>query len=259
MRASWKGYFRIGDVMMPVRLYAATRSTAPRFVQLHAEDHSPVQRVTICMKDGEEVTDGDIVRAAEYEGGYVELSETDLERHISFERDIVIRQITEVKEIDPIYYDTPYYLAPDRGGELAYSILRRAFEKTSKVAIATFLFYGRERLGMVSSQEGMLQLQILRFYEEIVPRSEVRTPMLPQPSPAQIAVASRLFEHYNLPFHASDFRNQQVGMINELIERKAKGLPLKRYEPVASGATPENEVVTRMKQMLGEDPRVLRS
>lgn len=257
MRASWKGYFRIGTMVMPVRLYAATRSVAPHFVQLHAKDHSRVRRMIVCMQDGKELSERDIVRAAEYEGRLVELSESELERQIGFERDIVVRQITEMKDIDPMYYDTPYYLAPDRGGELAYAILRRAFEKTSKVAIVTFLFYGRERLGVVSPQQGVLRVQTLRFHEEILPRSEVHLPALPQPAPAQIAMASKLLEHFSVPFYASDYRNQQADLLGELIERKAKGLALKKRQPIAIDATPEDEVMARMKDMLSEDPRGL--
>src|SRR5690606_3613988 len=104
---------------------------------------------------------------------------------------------------------------PGNGGEMIYSILRRAFEKTDRVAVATFLFYGRERLSAISLHEGVLRLQTLRFQEEIVPSSDIKMPALSQPSPAQIAVASRLLEHYSLPFHASDYRNQQTDLLNE--------------------------------------------
>lgn len=165
MRASWKGYFRIGEVTVPVRLYAATRSMAPHFVQLDAKNHAPVRRVTINAEDDRELADGDIVRAAEYDGTFVELSEKEIELHSGFERDIVIRQITDADKIDPIYY--------------------------------------------------------------------------------------------NMPFYASDYRNQQVDLLNELIERKAKGLPLKKRTYTASSATPEDEVIEKMKKMLGDDPRAL--
>lgn len=257
MRASWKGYFRIGDIAVPVRLYGATRSVVPHFVQLHAKDHAPVQRMTVCMKDGEELSEGDIVRAVEYEGKYIVLDERDIERHAGFERDIVVRQITEMNMINPIYYDKPYYMTPDKGGEMAYAVLRRAFEKTDKVAIATFLFYGRERLVAISITDGLLYAQVLRFQEEIVPKSEIKVPALSQPSPSQIAVASRLLDQYSLPFHASDYRNQQADLLNELIERKAKGLPLKKNVRVAAGATPEREVIEKMEQMLAEGPLAL--
>jgi DNA end-binding protein Ku len=258
MRASWKGYFRIGDVMMPVKLHTATRTVGPHFIQLHAADHSPVTRVTVCLQDGEELSEDDIVRAAEYEGTYVELSDKELERSTEFERNIVIRQFTDRAAIDPIYYDSPYYLAPDKGGELTYAILRRAFERTDKVAIATFLFYGRERLAVVSLQGEVIMIQVLRFYDEIVPWSDIRTPALPQSSPAQISIASRLMEQYNAPFYARDYRNQQLDATYELIEAKAKGLPLKKRTIIAAETTPENEVTAKMKSMLGEDPKALR-
>jgi DNA end-binding protein Ku len=259
MRASWKGYFRIGDVMLPVKLYAATRTVGPRFIQLHAVDHSPVTRVTICLQDGEELKEDEIVRAAEYDGKYIELSEKDLERYTGFERNIVIRQFSDAAEIDPIYYDTPYYLAPDQGGELTYAILRRAFERTHKIAIATFLFYGRERLAVVSLQGEVIMAQTLRFYEEILPRSDITLPAMPQPSPAQISVASRLMEQYATSFYASDYRNQQQDRIQEVIEAKAKGLPIKKQTSIASEATPDSEVSAKLKSMLSEDPKALRS
>ncbi len=257
MRASWSGHFRIGNIMMPVKLYSATRSTGPQFIQLHAHDHSPVTRVTVCLKDGEELSEKELIRAAEHEGTYVELSKSDIERVGAFERNIAVRQFTYASEIEPIYYDKPYYMAPDTGGEQAYAILRRAFEKTGKVAIVTFLFYDRERLGMVSVRDSLLVLQTLRFAEEIVPRSEVRTPSLPQPVPDQVSTAARLIEHYSASFHAEDYRNQQQDHINELIERKSKGLAPRKQQRVAAETTPSDEITSRMKTMLGEKPKAL--
>jgi Uncharacterized conserved protein len=257
VRASWKGYFRIGDVVMPVRLYAATRSINLRFVQLDAKTHSPVQRVTVSTSDGRELTDDEIVRAVDYEGTLVELNENEIERGSGFERDIVVRQITDATAIDPIYYSTPYYLVPDKGGELIYAVLRQAFEKTGKVAIATLLFYGRERLAMIVPREGVLHLQTLRFHEEIVPQSSLRMPALPQPAPGQVSLASRVLEHYHMPFYASDYRNRQTDLLRELIERKVRGLPPEKRTYIASNATPEDQITGKMEKMLDDDPQTL--
>ena len=259
MRASWKGYYRIGDVVLPVRLYAATRSAGPNFVQLHAADRAPVRRIAVCSKDGKELSDDDIMRAAEYNGTFIELSEKELERHTGLERDIVVRQITDPGDIKAMYCDNPYYLVPDRGGEFAYAILRRAFEKTNKAAIATLLFYGRERLSVISSGDGVMLLQMLRFHEEIVPKSDIELPALPQPAPAHVAAATQLLERYSLPFYASDYRDQQTDILNEIVERKAKGLPLKKPRAIAHDTTPSDEVLGRIKQMLAGDPRMLQS
>lgn len=257
MRASWSGHFRLGNVILPVKLFSATRDVGPQFVQLHAEDHSPVTRLTVCLQDGEELSEKDLIKAAEHDGSYIELSKSDIERVGVFERNIAVRQFTDPGDIAPIYYDKPYYLVPDTGGEQAYSILRRAFEKTGKVAIVTFLFYDRERLGVVSEQDGILVLQTLRFAEEIIPRENIRTPGLPQPTPEQAATASRLMEHYAASFHAQDYRNQQQDYVNELIERKAKGLAPKKQKQVTAETTPAEEITTRMKTMLGEKPKTL--
>lgn len=257
MRASWKGYFRIGDVVMPVRMYAATRSMNLRFVQLDAKTHSPVQHVTVSASDGRELTDDEIIRAVDYEGTLVELSENEIEHSSGFERDIVVRQITDMGAIEPIYYSTPYYLVPDKGGELMYAVLRQAFEKTGKVAIATLLFYGRERLAMITPREGVLHLQTLRFHDEIVPQTTLRMPALPQPAPGQVALASRVLEHYRMPFYASDYRNKQTDLLRELVERKVRGLPLKKRTYIASNATPEDQITGRMEKMLDDDPQTL--
>ena len=122
--------------------------------------------MTIDAKDGKKLQEKDIVRAVEHDGKFIELSEQELERHVAFDRDIVVQQVTDPQTIDTIYYDGPYYLVADRGGELVYSILRRAFEKTGLAAIITMLFYGRERLGVVTPVYGLLRLQTLRFDEE---------------------------------------------------------------------------------------------
>lgn len=258
MRASWKGYFRIGDLTMPVRLYSATRSISPNFVQLDTKDHLPVKRVTVSAKDGKKLNEDDIVRAIEHEGRFIELSEQEIARHAGFERDIVVQQITDPQTIDPIYYDSPYYLVPDRGGELIYSIQRRAFEKTGLAAIITMLFYGRERLGVVTPVDGLLRLQTLRFDEEIISIGEIDKPALPRPSPTQVSVASELLERHNLPFHASDYHNQQLNLLSEMVDRKSKGLPLKRHQIIASDTTPEKEVVEKMRRMLDGGTRELK-
>lgn len=140
---------------------------------------------------------------------------------------------------------------------MGYAILRRAFEKTGKVAIVTFLFYDKERLGVVSVRDGLLTLQTLRFYDEILPKSELDTPALPQPTPAQVSTAAQLMELYGASFHIEDYHNEQLDFVNELIERKAKGLPPKRQKQVAADTTPADEISARMKTMLGEKPKSL--
>jgi DNA end-binding protein Ku len=209
------------------------------------------------LQDGQEIPEQDLIRAAEYDGKYIELSNTDIERHTPFERNIAIRQFADQSLIDPLYYDKPYYLIADKGGELGYAIMRRAFEKSGKVAVVTFLFYDKERLGVVSVRDGLLVLQTMRFYDEILPRSELHSPALPQPTPAQVSTAAQLMERYSASLHIEDYHNEQLDFVNELIERKAKGLQPKRQKRIAPDATPADEITDRMETMLDEKPKSL--
>lgn len=99
MKASWSGYLRIGEMTAPIRLYSGTQTVAPRYVQLHAKDHSPVTRVTKCKKDGEELAARDIVRAVEHDGKYIEIKETDIQAGGDHDRILTVRQFSDNSSI----------------------------------------------------------------------------------------------------------------------------------------------------------------
>lgn len=251
MRASWNGYFKLADVVLPVRLYSAITSSLPSFIQVHGRDHAPVRRVTVCSKDGEELSADDIVRAVEHDGKMIELSESELTRSHGDDKSIIVRQFAEPDAIDPIYYDKPYYMVPGTGGELAYTVLRQAFQKAGKVALVTYMYYERARLGIVRHRDGMLILQQLHFADELVPRSKLKTPALPQPSPAQVNLAASLMDRYASNFYIDDYRNEQVDELNELIDRKAKGLAPKRRPRITPQTTPEDELTPALRALAG--------
>ena len=250
MKASWSGYFRVGELTLPMRLYSGTQSVSPKFVQLHATDHAPVARIAKCKKDGEELHPNDIVRAVEHNGKMIEIKESDVQLASGADKSIIVRQFSDSGVVNPIYYEKPYYMVPGKGGETAYTLLRQAFTQTKKVAIATFTLYEKEHIGIVSAVEGILLLQQLRFADEIVPRSEIKTPSLPQPSPDQVDAAVRLMERYSSPFYIEDYRNEQLDELNEIIDRQAKGLPLKRKPQIAPHTTPEDELVPKLRALL---------
>jgi DNA end-binding protein Ku len=258
MKASWNGYFSVGELTLPMRLYSGTRVVAPHFFQLHAKDHAPVARAATCKKDGETLLPKDIIKAVEYDGRYIEIKDTDIQASAGDDKSIIVRQFSDTGAVDPIYYEKPYYMVPGKGGEIAYTLLRQAFMRTNKVAIATFTLYEKEHIGIVSATDGVLMLQQLRFADEIVPRSDIKTPTLPQPLPEQVDAAVRLMERYSAPFYIDDYRNEQLDELNEIIESKAKGLPLKRKPQIAPHATPENELMPKLRSLLTHPSRELR-
>jgi DNA end-binding protein Ku len=258
MKASWSGYFRVGELTIPMRLFSATQTASPRFVQLHAKDHSPVARVAVCKKDGQELSSDDIIRAVEYDGKLVEMRDTDVMRSEEADKSIIVRQFSDSGAVNSVYYEKPYYIVPGKGGEMAYAILRQAFTRTRKVAIVTFILYDKEHIGIVSAVGGILMLQQLRFADEVVPRSAIKTPSLAQPSPDQVDAAVRLMERYSSPFYIADYRNEQIDELNEVIERRAKGLPVKKKSYIAPHATPENELMPKLKALLTHSSTELR-
>lgn len=253
MRATWNGYMKLGTLSVPVKLYSAVRSAGPHFVRLHATDSVPITQQLVCQADGETVEYKDTMRAIEHDGNYVEVSNDDLQAGLSVERDIVIRQFSEPCDIDPMYYDKPYYVVPAEGGEFGYMLLRQAFIKAKKVAIVTYLSYEKQHLGIVSAADGILRLQQLRYVDEIVPATDLPARSLTQPAPGQVDTAVKLMDRYSTAFYLGDYRNEQNAALKELIERRAKGLKPKRQAKMPIEATPEADVIKIMKEIIGDE------
>ena len=242
----------MGTLAVPMRLYNAVRSIGPNFVQLHKHDHSPLSRAYICKKEGKEIEYKDIVRAAEYEGGFVEITESEMKSALERSKNLTVKQFSDPQTVDPMHYEKPYYLVPGKGGELAYTLLREAFVRAKKVAIVTFTFYEKEHIGIVAPHDGVLMLQQLRFAAELVPRTDIKTPSLPQPTPDQVDIAVKLMKRYSSAFYIDDYRNEQTDYLNELIARKAKGLPTKKQQRIAPRTTPEDKLVPTLSALLAE-------
>jgi DNA end-binding protein Ku len=255
-KATWQGYIALGKLGIPVRLHSATQSLRPRFVQLHEKDGSPVERELRCKHEKREIAPSEIIRAVEYEPGkYITLTDRELEQSATSPiKTIDVKQFCDPEAIDPIYFEKPYYIAPTRGGERAYSLLREVLARTGKIAIVQFVIYNKERIAAIGIHGDLLVLQQLRFDTEIVPRSSIKTPALPKPSPAEIEALSTVVERYTSPLYIQDYHDEHAEHINELIERKAKGLPAPRAERTAPNATPESEIVNALEDTLGDQP-----
>lgn len=257
MKASWNGYFRLGDLTVPMRLFSATRSSAPSFVHLHAADKTPITRVATCPKDGKILKSDEIIRAVKHEDSYIEVSDADVQASGVAERNVVVRQFSNPDTISPMYYEKPYYMVPGKGGEAAYTLLRQAFDQTKKIAITTFMLYGKEHIGIVAPFGGVLLLQQLRFADEIVPLTDLPTPPLPQPAPSQVDTAAKLMERYTMPFYPTDYRNEQLDHLRDILTRKAKGLPPKKAPQAAQHATPADKVMPALQHLIRQDPAAL--
>ncbi len=257
-KATWQGYIALGQLGLPVKLYAAMQSIRPEFVQLHEKDGSPVERVLRCKDEHQEISRTETVRAVEVEAGkYVTLTDQELEQTASGPvKTIDIKQFFDPQAVEAIYYDKPYYIVPTHGGERAYSLLREVLVRSGKVAMVQFMQYNKERIGVLGVHGDMLVLQQLRYAAEIVPRSTLKTPPLPKPSPQEIEALSAVVERYSGPFYINDYHDEYAEHIQELVARKAKGLPAPKRERVAPHTTPENKIIDTLKNTLSDQPRL---
>jgi DNA end-binding protein Ku len=199
-RATWSGAISFGLVTVPVQMFTAVRSQTLRFRQLHAETKAPVKQKRVDAETGEEVSYDDIVKGYEVPGGgYVVVDPAELaELDPDASRLVDIRDFVEQADIDPIYYDRPYYLAPD--GEAAakpYRLLTEAMERSGKVAIASFVMRNKEHLAAIRARDGLLVLSTMHHADEVA-------------DPADLDVSGRLEE--------VEVRDREVEMAGQLID-----------------------------------------
>lgn len=168
-RAFWKGAISFGLVYVPVELYSATHSATIDLDYLDRRDFAPVGYQRYNKKTGKLVEWKDIVRGYQYKKGqYVALSDEDFRRaNTKASQTIEITSFTEASNITPAYYETPYYVTPQEGGEKVYSLLREALKRSGKVAIANVVVRTRQHLAVVHPEANLLMLNTLRFADEI--------------------------------------------------------------------------------------------
>lgn len=168
-RAFWKGAISFGLVYVPVELYSATHSATIDLDYLDRRDFAPVGYQRYNKKTGKLVEWKDIVRGYQYKKGqYVALSDEDFRRaNTKASQTIEITSFTEASNITPAYYETPYYVTPQKGGEKVYSLLREALKRSGKVAIANVVVRTRQHLAVVHPEANLLMLNTLRFADEI--------------------------------------------------------------------------------------------
>src|SRR5512143_4036420 len=171
----WSGTISFSLVAIPVQLVKAVEPGHVSFRMLHRKDYSPLQRRMFCPEEEKMVPPDEIVRG--YEIGpdkYILITDEELES-VSPERSrtIEIVEFIDIKEVDPIYFDHPYYLVPSKGGEKAYRLLVEVMRRTHKAGLAKFVLAEREYLVAVTSRDGALALTTLHYSEEILPDEDL--------------------------------------------------------------------------------------
>jgi DNA end-binding protein Ku len=227
-RAFWKGAISFGLVYIPVELYSASHGATIDLDYLDRRDFSPVGYQRYNKRTGKLVEWKDIVRGYQYKKGqYVALSDEDFRQaNTKASQTIEITSFTDGTNITPEYYDTPYYVAPQKGGQKVYALLREALQRTGKVAIANVVVRTRQHLAVVVPEGDVLLVNTLRFADEIrtpeklgVEAPGVKAAGL---SPKEISMAERLIEEMTGPWEPEKYRDSYREDLMERIKEKVR-------------------------------------
>jgi DNA end-binding protein Ku len=235
-RSIWKGAIAFGMVSIPVRLFSATQDKDVSFHLLHQPDHSRIKFARMCAAEEREVSQDELVRAFEVSRGeYVEITDEDLEQlPLPAKHTIELSAFVSAADIDPIYYDTSYYLEPEEVGFKAYALLLKVIEKKQVVGLASIAIRNKESLCALRVQGGGLLLETLHYPDEIREREVKRPDMLV--NDREVEVAGSLIDALAGPFDPAQYHDRYREALLELIENKAAGHKVVAPEPAGEVA-----------------------
>ena len=229
-RAIWSGSISFGLLNVPVRLYSAVSKQTVRFRELREGDGSRVKHKRFAESDGKEVPYEKIVKGYEYAPDqYVVLSRDELsELEPQRSRAIEIQDFVDLDEIDPIYFEQPYYLGPDKGAERAYALLVQAMKDARKVAVARFVLRNKEHLAAIRPMGDVLTLTTMRFHDEVSSPQDLDGEVFEEAKPKkpekrELEMATQLIESLTSDFDPDKYRDEYREELLDLLERKAEG------------------------------------
>ena len=225
--AIWTGSISFGLVTVPVRLVSATRSQDVRFHQLEAETGARIRYRRVSEQTGEEVPNDQIVKGYELEPGkYVVIEGDELAAlKPKASRQIEIEDFVDLAEIDPIYFEQPYYLIPDKDAAKAYRLLADVMEDEGKVAVGRFVLRSKEALVAIRPVDGVLCLETMRYADEVLApdREQPVAEPVADPTERELEMARQLVQSLSGTFDPEKYRDEYREEVLALIDRKAAG------------------------------------
>ena len=238
-RAIWSGSIGFGMVSIPVKLFGATESKDISFNLLHATCGTRLKQLRWCPTDEREVPWSETVRGYEYaKDQYVTLTEEDFEKlPLPSKHTIELSAFVKEDEIDPVYYERSYHLAPDERGEKAYALLIRTLEKKGLTAIATITIRKKEQLCALRPREGVLMLETLFYPDEVREQPEMDLDKV-KITDRELDMAFALIDLLRKPFDPEEYKDQYREALTQVIDAKLEG-----REVVESPAPKESKVI----------------
>jgi DNA end-binding protein Ku len=250
-RAIWNGAISFGLVTIPVQLVSAVRSQRPRFHMLHAKDESPVHYQRVCEREEKPVPWDQIVKGYEYEKGeYAVLEKKDFERAALEKTDTIdVLSFVPAAAIDSRYYETPYYLAPGKGADRAYALLRETIRKTGKVGVVQLILRQSQHLAALSVKDDIFVLTLLRLADDIAATDSIKAPSAKGLRDSELALAARLVDGLAGAWKPEQYKDQYAANLSAIIAAKIKGKGAKPRLGAIGPSEPKGQVADLMERL----------
>lgn len=255
MRPIWKGSISFGLVTIPISVFSATSSTEKvSFKMLRKGDLSPIRYKRVAETDGKEVPWDDIVKGYEYEKGkFVVFDDKDFDAvELTSTDTIAIQDFVELDEINPIFFHTPYYLEPMKGGGGAYALLRDVLSDTGKVGIAKVTMRNREHLAAVKANGSLLVMELMHFAGEIAPADAIKVPEDRKIGAREKEMAKTLVDQMTSNWEPDRYKDEYAAAVMKLVDEKVKagGKELPGHKKQAAAATNVVDLVKVLQESL---------
>jgi DNA end-binding protein Ku len=249
MKAIWTGSIGFGLVNIPIKMYSAVEESTLDLDMLDKKDHANIRFKRVNENTGREVAWENIVRGYLLNDKYVVLDKTDFEKASPEKtKHIEITQFVDETEIDSTYFEAPYYLAPEKTGVRAYTLLREALEKSGKAGVGLFVMHNREHVCIIKSLDDVIVLNRIRFEQEIRSPKDLDLPK-GKSKPAELKMAINLIDQLTKPFDISAFKDDYTDKLLKIIRAKSKGKKAP-FKPMKVVHSPTKDLMEQLKASL---------
>lgn len=259
MRPLWKGSLSFGLVNIPVQMYSAVRSSEHvSFRMLHKTDLAPIRYERICERERKPVPWKDIVKGYEYaKGKYVVLTPEDFKSAaLESSKTLEILDFVDATEVDPRYFETPYYLVPSKGGEKAYALLREAIRETGRIGIGRVIMRSNSyHLVGIRAVGDAIVAEVMRFQNELVAADDFTFPSASSIRPQELKMAEQLIANLAEEFDPSKYTDEYRENLMKLIRAKMKGETVEVEEERDVEPTPVVDLMARLQESIAQGKR----
>src|SRR5271163_2552493 len=248
----WSGYLTFGLISMPVRLFSGARSSGVSFNMLHRDDLSRLKQQYVCLADGKVVERSDIVKGYEYRKDEYVVIEPDEIKKIEPKtaKTMEILEFVKASEVDPVYFESSYYMLPEEAGRRPYALLTKALEESEYVAIAKLTMHNREYTVFLRPHEGGMMLHTMYYADEVKEVEGFGAPDV-ELKEAEVKVAHQLIEALADEWDPEKYKDSFQDNLKNLIQTKLEGGKIAEVEKPKKLA-PVVDLMSALKQSLAE-------